>query len=471
MIEKNEILISARNQSVNPDTIEKDYVLGWMLDGINNHDVINEWAFKGGTSLKKCFFETFRFSEDLDFTLSNNSHLDVAFLHKTFSEIAESISDNVGIEFFPDRFKFKIIDKGNGNFSAQGKVHYNGPLRRTHGVATIKLDLTTDEILVLDPVNRKVHHPYSDEPKQGIHANCYAFEEVVAEKIRALAQRLRPRDLYDVVHFFRNREIIENPGLVYTVLEEKCSFKEIEVPTFEYIENHEKLDELEPQWENMLAHQLPTLPPIDSFWADIAPFFDWLRGQLEVEQLVPIETVAEEVFQVGRTEYSTEYTSGLHKIQYAAANRLCVKLLYSNKLRTIEPLSFRTNMNTGNKLFYGFEREAGHVKAFSISKIQSVEITNLPYTEKYPVEISPTGSILMPPIRDSSSTGSSSLNRRARPKSRSTRKANFQGNYQFKVQCPVCQKTFTRKKMSDTNLNKHKNQFGQQCSGSRGYSI
>ena len=34
-------------------------------------------------------------------------------------------------------------------------------------------------------------------------------------------------------------------------------------------------------------------------------------------------------------------------------------------------------------------------------KIQSVEITNIPYTEKYPVEISPTGSFSMPPLRSS----------------------------------------------------------------------
>ncbi len=27
------------------------------------------WAFKGGTSLKKCYIETWRFSEDLDFTV------------------------------------------------------------------------------------------------------------------------------------------------------------------------------------------------------------------------------------------------------------------------------------------------------------------------------------------------------------------------------------------------------------------
>ncbi|MBT3834472.1 MAG: nucleotidyl transferase AbiEii/AbiGii toxin family protein [Gammaproteobacteria bacterium] len=127
-----------------------------------------------------------------------------------------------GIEFFGDRFKFKVIEKEAGELSVQGKIHYNGPLRRTQGVASIKLDLTSDEILVLQTHSQPVHHPYSDAPSEGISATCYAFEEVVAEKIRALAQRARPRDLYDVVHFYRTKDMIDNPNLVYSVLEKKC---------------------------------------------------------------------------------------------------------------------------------------------------------------------------------------------------------------------------------------------------------
>lgn len=38
------------------------------------------WVFKGGTCLKKCYFETYHFSEDLDFTLRNEEHLDEQFL-------------------------------------------------------------------------------------------------------------------------------------------------------------------------------------------------------------------------------------------------------------------------------------------------------------------------------------------------------------------------------------------------------
>ncbi len=178
----------------------------------------------------------------------------------------------------------------------------------------------------------------------------------------------------------------------------------MDIPTFEVIEQHEKIDELEPQWEHMLAHQLPALPPMDSFWSDLEPFFDWLNNQLDVDRLVEAKS-ADEVIQIGRIGTYTGDVSSISKIQFSAANRVCIKLEYSGKLRTVEPLSFRRNTKNGNKLFYGFEREDGHVKAYSISKIQSVEITNLPYTEKYPVEISSTGVVSMPPIRRSETTG------------------------------------------------------------------
>src|SRR6185437_1169255 len=52
------------------EVIEKDYVLGWLLWGIGADPVLgDQWVFKGGTCLKKCYIETYRFSEDLHFTV------------------------------------------------------------------------------------------------------------------------------------------------------------------------------------------------------------------------------------------------------------------------------------------------------------------------------------------------------------------------------------------------------------------
>jgi len=63
-----------------------------------------------------------------------------------------------------------------------------------------RVTLTCDEILVLEPTTREVQHPYPDRPDGGITVQCNSYEEVFAEKVRALAGRERPRELYDVAH-------------------------------------------------------------------------------------------------------------------------------------------------------------------------------------------------------------------------------------------------------------------------------
>jgi predicted nucleotidyltransferase component of viral defense system len=68
VINRQEIADFSREFGLTANVIEKDYMLGWLLAGISNHSELSaSWAFKGGTCLKKCYFETYRFSEDLDY--------------------------------------------------------------------------------------------------------------------------------------------------------------------------------------------------------------------------------------------------------------------------------------------------------------------------------------------------------------------------------------------------------------------
>jgi Nucleotidyl transferase AbiEii toxin, Type IV TA system len=51
--------------------LERDYCLAWFLVGLGQSRLHDLLIFKGGTALKRCHFVDYRFSEDLDFTLSN----------------------------------------------------------------------------------------------------------------------------------------------------------------------------------------------------------------------------------------------------------------------------------------------------------------------------------------------------------------------------------------------------------------
>jgi len=107
-------------------------------------------------------------------------------------------------------------------------------MRRPGDPPRVRFDLTDDERLIQSGERRHVHHPYSDEPDGGIEVLAYCFEEVFAEKLRALAERERPRDLYDVIHLHRHDADV-NREAVLEILKSKCEFKGIAVPTLEWL--------------------------------------------------------------------------------------------------------------------------------------------------------------------------------------------------------------------------------------------
>ena len=108
MIKPSEIQQKARNAEVRDQQIEKDYVLSWILKGIAQHNSLSKLiVFKGGTVLKKIYFEDYRFSEDLDFTLLDNNttnELIFSLFRETFAYAKEeaniplAIIDNNDLE-------------------------------------------------------------------------------------------------------------------------------------------------------------------------------------------------------------------------------------------------------------------------------------------------------------------------------------------------------------------------------------
>lgn len=226
-----------------------------------------------------------------------------------------------------------------------GRIGYRGPMQPRGDLPRIKLDLTIDEILVLEPVVRNVHHPYSDCPDNGIQSLCYCFEEVFAEKIRALAERERPRDLYDVIHLYRHDEFLINQNAISSTLEKKCDFKGIKVPTMESFLNRPEREELETEWENMLAHQLLALPSFEQFWAELPEVMDWLHGKAKKKGKEEISFVGQEsideTWQPPSMIQAWNMNIPFERIRFAAANRLCINLQYENSYYLIEPYSLQ----------------------------------------------------------------------------------------------------------------------------------
>jgi predicted nucleotidyltransferase component of viral defense system len=468
MIDRGEIIRLAGELGLVPRVVEKDYVLGWVLAGIaRDEELSRAWLFKGGTCLKKCFFETYRFSEDLDFTLIDLAQLDRDFLIARFRVLGEWLYDVTGIELPPELMRFDVWDQKTGGRAGEGRLAYRGPIAPRGGdLPRIKLDLTADERVVLPSIIRPVTHPYSDAPAEGITARCYAFEELFGEKVRALAQRARPRDLYDVINLFRHGDFRDAAAVIRDIVMQKCRFKQIPFPTFESLLPAQP--ELVGEWGNMLGHQLPSLPPVDLFWTELPEFFRWLNGAVLQPLLpsIPIEVSATVLRgPAGGIRIPGRSTPFIEVIRFAASNHLLVELDYrdeqgNRRTRPIEPYSLRRTQE-GHVLLCAVNVERQQPRSYRIERIQGATIMSRGFTPRFQIELTPSGPLIAP---YSPRTSDTALRQSAAPR-RSTSNAWAKTVYLYR--CPICSKRFERSSM-DGSLRAHKNPSGYPCRGRHG---
>ncbi len=393
MISKREIIDAATIKGLNPHIVEKDYVLGWLLWGICNHEILGKnWLFKGGTCLKKCFFETYRFSEDLDFTLVDSSHIDDGFLKIVFGEICERVYEQTGIELPLHSHKFDVYQNPRGGKSCQARIGYQGPVSpRGRSMPRVKLDLTADELVVLSPIQSQVYHPYSDAPSGGITIRSYAYEEAFGEKIRALAERGRPRDLYDVINLFRNSEARPPAAVLDDLLRQKCEFKNLDFPVFAQLEINRPF--LESRWAQMLSHQLPALPPFVTFWDELPIFFEWLHdGTLPRIPVAYIGDEGEEAIRerMLRLPISAVTQSYIEIIRFAASSLLCVDLDYEGHTDRVEPYSL-CRTSRGNVILRAYNVNKNGHSSYLVSGIKGARVTGQVFKPRFVIELTPTG--------------------------------------------------------------------------------
>jgi predicted nucleotidyltransferase component of viral defense system len=240
MIPSREIREKAREYGVPETTVERDYAQNWLLKYLPTKNMI----LKGGTGLRKIYIPNYRFSDDLDFTLQED--LEKKDLENQISNAVKRAKEESGINF-DDSFQ---IDENEHGYVAP--VHFR-IMRNVGKPLKIKLDFTKiKKERILLPIEKKlIIHPYSDDYKAEIIA--YSLEEIVAEKTRALFERTRPRDLYDVWYLWN----MVNKEEVLELLEEKCRFKGVIINTSYIID---RKSDFANAWKVSLRHQLKQLP-------------------------------------------------------------------------------------------------------------------------------------------------------------------------------------------------------------------
>ena len=235
MIPTREIREEARRSGVPESTIERDYAQNWVLASLP------EMALKGGTGIRKVYIEDYRFSDDLDFTLLEK--VERKTLEEQIIRTVENARRNSGIDF-DKNVKLKEIENGY-----EATIYFR-ILRRTGAPLKIKIDITKkeNEILLLPIEKRSIIHSYSDKCK--VKTSVYCIDEILAEKIRSLFERTRPRDLYDVW-------CLKRVGRGVEILHRKCEFKHVQMNSGNLMRRRE---DFERAWEVSLRQQLRDIP-------------------------------------------------------------------------------------------------------------------------------------------------------------------------------------------------------------------
>lgn len=163
------------------DQIEQDLVLSRLIIEIAHHPVLgDELVFRGGTCLHKVVLpEPLRYSEDLDY---------VRATHGPIGPILDAIREvgaGLGMEVKTD-------------VGSYPKARLRAPFESGAGLMRVKIEINTYETSPARPHRRATYGVESGWWSGSGEVLTFQPEELVATKLRALFQRKKGRDLFDL---------------------------------------------------------------------------------------------------------------------------------------------------------------------------------------------------------------------------------------------------------------------------------
>ena len=212
------------------DLIEKDIILHNILTHLsNNKYFLENYLFKGGTCLVKAFLGYVRFSEDLDFTWTNQK----VYEGKSGSQIEKYIANEIDMlgDLFVDiaskynlDFKFDKINPHYFQFGGGGKMltmcmWYDSKILKIESMIKIQINFLeqicysteSHDLQSLTSGDDELKFLYSAESEyfNTVKFSTYALREILCEKIRAILTRkgAKARDFLDIYQVCKKFEI------------------------------------------------------------------------------------------------------------------------------------------------------------------------------------------------------------------------------------------------------------------------
>ena len=163
---------------------EKDYLLALVLQLISRSFLGKKLVFKGGTSLHHCYLKQQRFSEDLDFSSGQQS---ISF--KEVQKVLTSVDYLTIKKHYQSTATIKIE-----------RLLYTGPLGFPDSIK-VDIDVLQNVLLPVQEISYRT--------AWGIEfpVRVMDIREICAEKIRAMSDRARYRDFYDMYLILKTHKL------------------------------------------------------------------------------------------------------------------------------------------------------------------------------------------------------------------------------------------------------------------------
>lgn len=270
MLSATDIKKIAAKEQIDPGIIEKDYVLSKVLLGLNLQPEFREiFIFKGGTAIKKLYYPDWRYSEDLDFSLSKA--VSPAEIQDIFVQAEKYWQREYNLASQVDKLTWSEPEKDKNPGFVGLKIFYSGPLQKSSSQKNnIKIDITQDEPIVGEPVQRQLIFVYTDD--QPVNIKTYSLEEILAEKLRSLLERGKSRDYYDVWALLKFHVADISKSEVKRIFTAKCAHKKLEFTGIADFTAQNRIEPANNYWRHGLGHQLNDLPEFMTVIAELKSF-------------------------------------------------------------------------------------------------------------------------------------------------------------------------------------------------------
>ena len=231
-----QITRQADRDGVAAPTVERDYVLAHIIAGLGALEDSKGLVFKGGTALRLCYFEDYRYSADLDFSTTQGD------LGTAYAIIEAALE--VALEAVPG-----AVDALSLTDDDPRRIAYRGPLGRER---FLKLDIADDELVLnVDTIGLLPRWPNIPDTN---HILVYTLPEIAGEKLRCVMQRMQCRDLYDLWLLFEDANV--DPLDAAEIFRPKAEHKNLDPERFK--ERYgDRLTQYRRRWTNELENHIP----------------------------------------------------------------------------------------------------------------------------------------------------------------------------------------------------------------------